>query len=287
MKKYNTWIALQKKNMNWPKISIVTPTFNQGAFIEQTIKSVINQKYPNLEYIIMDGGSTDGTVEIIKRYAKHLTHWESAADKGQSDAINKGFARATGDILAWINSDDVYFPGALNKIAEAFKQQPDAAIYAGGLALGNTTGIIKKCTIPPRLIKYFFNQGLLGIGQPSSFFNTKTYRQIRGVDIDIYMRMDGDLMFRLLQHNPEAITIPDILSFFRLQPQSKSTVSVDRYREESSAFVKSIGKSEQQMKFNAALYKIRRLMGSGYLKSLLATYHYRGKNISDIWRGLI
>lgn len=273
--------------MNWPKISIVTPSFNQGLFIEQTIKSVINQRYPNLEYIIMDGGSTDGTMEIIKKYESHIAHWESAPDKGQSDAIGKGFAHATGDIIAWINSDDVYFPSALEKVAKAYLANTEASIYAGGLAIGNMTGTITKCSIPSPLKKKYFQCGILGVGQPSSFFNTKFYRQISGVAVNLYMRMDNDLMFRLLQCNRKAVIIPYILSFFRWQPQSKSTLSLGRYNAECLNFTNSINMKEGEIKFRAMLFKISRLISGGYLKSIIATYLYSGKNIADIWNGEI
>jgi glycosyltransferase involved in cell wall biosynthesis len=111
-----------------PKISIVTPSFNQGRFIEKTILSVIEQDYPNLEYIIIDGGSTDESVEIIKKYEKHLAYWVSEPDRGQSHAINKGFERATGEIFGWLNSDDWYHPGALKALAEAFAANPEAGV---------------------------------------------------------------------------------------------------------------------------------------------------------------
>jgi glycosyltransferase involved in cell wall biosynthesis len=110
----------------YPKISIVTPSFNQGRFIEKTILSVIEQDYPNLEYIIIDGGSTDESVEVIKKYDQHLAYWVSEPDRGQSHAINKGFERATGEIFGWLNSDDWYHPGALKAVAEAFAANPEA-----------------------------------------------------------------------------------------------------------------------------------------------------------------
>ena len=106
-----------------PKISIVTVSFNQGKYLEQTIQSVLSQNYPNLEYIIIDGGSTDNSVEIIKKYESKLTYWESAADEGQYHAVEKGLNRCTGEIMAWINSDDFYLPGAFMKVARIFESR--------------------------------------------------------------------------------------------------------------------------------------------------------------------
>ena len=112
----------------YPKISIITPSYNQGQYLEETILSVINQNYPNLEYIIIDGGSTDNSVEIIKKYEKNISYWVSEKDHGQSNAINKGLAIATGDIVAWLNSDDQYCEKSLDIISNTFKQHPEINI---------------------------------------------------------------------------------------------------------------------------------------------------------------
>src|SRR5437773_6556922 len=122
------WADSRRRAMAWPRISVITPSFNQGQFLEETIRSVLLQGYPNLDYIIIDGGSTDGSVEVVKKYEPWLTYWVSEPDRGQSHAINKGWQRAHGDVLAWLNSDDTYNPDALRCAAEALQQNPAAGM---------------------------------------------------------------------------------------------------------------------------------------------------------------
>ena len=117
--------------MSPPRISVVTPSFNQGRFLEQCITSVLNQDYPDLEYIVIDGGSSDESVDVLRRYEKHFAFWVSEPDKGQSDALNKGFRRATGDLAVWLNADDFFLPGAFAAVAAAYQQNPDASFYFG------------------------------------------------------------------------------------------------------------------------------------------------------------
>src|SRR5215208_3830464 len=129
------WIKRQTKlsaaSGNWPRISIVTPSLNQAQFLEQTIRSVLLQGYPNLEYIVMDGGSRDGSLAVIQKYARHLAHWDSRPDRGQGHAINKGWRLSTGQILCWLNSDDFYLPGTLQVVAEALAGGTGAFAVAG------------------------------------------------------------------------------------------------------------------------------------------------------------
>ena len=116
---------------NWPKISVVTPCLNQAEFLPLTIESILAQKYPNLEYIIIDGGSTDGSQEIIKSYESHIDYWHSCKDGGQADAINKGFLKVSGDIVAWLNADDLYLPGAFERAAQCFSTDPQLDLLYG------------------------------------------------------------------------------------------------------------------------------------------------------------
>lgn len=126
----------------WPRISIVTPSYNQGQFIEETIRSVLLQGYPDLEYIIIDGGSTDDSVEVIRRYEQWITYWVSEKDKGQAHAINKGFTRSTGNVVAWLNSDDIYFPEIIKYVADQYRKDPkkDFWLVAGIEYFDNETG---------------------------------------------------------------------------------------------------------------------------------------------------
>src|SRR5688572_29578312 len=114
-------------------VSIVTPSFNQAAYLEQTIRSVLEQDHPHVEYIVIDGASTDSSNEIIKKYESNLTYWVSEKDNGQAQAINKGFARASGDIAAWLNSDDYYLPGTISEVVKIFKKHPDVALIHGDM----------------------------------------------------------------------------------------------------------------------------------------------------------
>src|SRR5665647_1802387 len=158
--------------MNYPKISIVTPSFNQGRYIEQTIQSVINQNYPNLEYIIIDGGSTDDTIEVIKKYEKHISFWISEPDKGQADAINKGFAKCTGDIFNWINSDDYYEPETFKKLSNLFTTHKAVNVVCGKEWAFNDENFTERTLHPGSIIKEtVFETIQIGIiDQPCTFF---------------------------------------------------------------------------------------------------------------------
>jgi len=186
-------------NKNYPKISIITPTYNQGAFIEKTINSVLSQNYPNLEFIIIDGGSTDNTVETIKKYEKHLTYWVSESDRGQSHAINKGMALATGDYLTWLNSDDWYLPGALLEIDNTFKEHPEASIVVGtGENVdinGHVTHIFSPDLVIDRatLLNWFSGTWFL---QPASVFRRSMWEKCGPLSEDEHLVFDLELWLR-------------------------------------------------------------------------------------------
>lgn len=220
----------------WPRISIITPSFNQGRFLEATLQSLVAQQYPNLEIIVIDGGSKDDSVEIIGRYADRLQYWESQPDRGQSHAINKGMQRATGEILTWINSDDRLAPNALFTVAEMFRRHPV------DLVVGRCARVMDPSPLP-----YHFHRCGLPLGrsvplpldrllqldqcwlkgeffhQPEVFFNRRIWEAAGGqVDEHLYYSMDYDLWVRFAAAGATVLSIPEVLAIFRQHADQKT-----------------------------------------------------------------
>jgi len=211
----------------WPKISIVTPSFNQAQYLEETIRSVLLQGYPNLEYIIIDGGSTDGSVEIIKKYEPWLTYWVSEPDRGQSHAINKGFAKSTGEIMAWINSDDFYAPGAFEKVALTFSEN-ETDWVAGNCYTIEVDGIIKNVTnVKQQTVENWF-LGCL-VSQPGVFWKRVIWKMVEGIDESLQYSFDYDLWLQFLFIQPTAYRMNEYLAYFRKHPQSKTISNSEEF----------------------------------------------------------
>jgi glycosyltransferase involved in cell wall biosynthesis len=179
-----------------PLVSIITPSYNQAAFIEQTIKSVLDQDYPNIEYLVADGGSTDGSVEIIKRYAKRLTWWVSEKDKGQADAINKGFARAKGEFIAWVNSDDYYQPGAISAAVAALQANPDAGFVFGDVeVVDKDEHILNHLRYGTWTLADLMTFHI--IGQPAVFMRRSVLEKAGYLDLNYHFLLDHQLWLRM------------------------------------------------------------------------------------------
>lgn len=211
-----------------PTISIVTPSFNQGHFLEDCICSVLDQNYPHLEYIIIDGKSTDNSVEVIEKYAQYLTYWVSERDKGQTDAINKGLKRATGDIVAWLNSDDFYLPDTLHHIAKLYQKTPQASFYFGDGYRVDEVGRIKNHFFPEKPIVYnqtLFTLGMNYVLQPSAFMNADHLKKIDYLNETLHYGMDSDLWIRLAALS-EPLFTPQVLSASREYEDTKTSTGL-------------------------------------------------------------
>ena len=210
-----------------PLVSIVTPSFNQAAYLEETILSVLNQEYPNIEYIIVDGGSTDGSLEIIQRYVDRLAWWVSEKDQGQTDAINKGFAKAKGEILAWLNSDDTYLPNAVSDAVGYLLMHPEV-----GLVYGDANFIDEKGRVigkfPARQTDYqHLRRGFVHIPQQTSFFRAELWRKVAPLDPSFFFAMDYDLWVRIAKIAPLQY-LPQIWANFRLHGNAKTMAADER-----------------------------------------------------------
>jgi glycosyltransferase involved in cell wall biosynthesis len=212
---------------SYPRISIITPSFNQGRFIEETIRSILLQGYPDLEYFIMDGGSTDGSVEIIERYSPWLSYWVSQPDHGQSDAINRGLKLASGDFATWINSDDLLCKNALVKHATRIGFAPDT-VYVGdciyvdvtGDVLSSHRGRVKSLQDLVRLKTVWYAGG--HIVQPEVMFPRELYLTVGGIDCDNHFTMDFDLWGRFFLAGAKFQYTDIDFAMFRVQPNQKT-----------------------------------------------------------------
>lgn len=232
---------------SWPRITIVTPSFNQGQFLEETIRSVLLQGYPDLEYIVIDGGSTDGSVEIIKKYERWLAYWISESDRGQSHAINKGWAKATGDLIAYLNSDDIYLPGAFRCVARAWARNKQAVAIVGAVqstdassqSIGRPT--IPRLPEPCPLDLTIVDQEKWHLPQSPGFWTQPGLSAIgKFVREDLHYTMDRELYYRTCRAG-SVVLLEDLLATFRHHDASKTGCQTQRAFRESAQLILSFG----------------------------------------------
>ncbi|MGV3637319.1 MAG: glycosyltransferase family 2 protein [Flavobacteriales bacterium] len=223
-----------------PRISIITPSFQQREYLEECLRSVREQDYAQLEHIVVDGGSTDGSHEVLQRHGEQLAWWCCEPDRGQSDAINKGLSRCTGDLVAWLNSDDLLLPGALRAVARAYEQAPGSSILEGARMTLTADGTQERMpeNDPADPDTLFIAPH---VNQQATFYRTAAVKAVGGVDEALHFTMDLDLWWRVLfAHGPATFTsIPQELAVFRLQPASKTMQGPDAFVRETAAILQA------------------------------------------------
>ena len=254
-----------------PLVSIVTPSYNQAKYLEQTIQSVLGQDYPRIQYLVVDGASTDGSIEIIKKYMDKLAWWVSEKDSGQGEAINKGFARATGEIIAWLNSDDYYLPGTVSAVVKTFEENPDAVmVYGDMLAVdehGKTINMLKYNQLSLQDLLCFQI-----IGQPSVFLRREVFEEAGGLDISFHFLLDHHLWIRIAQQG-KILHVNHVWSAARYHAEAKNRAKAAEFGREAfrildwaksqAGLVKVVSSVERRAKASAHRVDARYLLDGG------------------------
>lgn len=253
----------------WPRISIVTPSYNQGQFLEETIRSVLLQGYPNLEYIVMDGGSTDRSLDIIQKYESWLSYVHIGPDGGQAAAIAEGFRHATGDILAWINSDDLYLPGAFGRVAEFFVKHPNLGFGSGDVHLVDVDGnFIRRVYAVHPSFRLTVNLGRHRWPQQGCFWRRSAYEQVGGIDSSLIFCMDFDLFLRLSRVSPSCRIPGAPLADFRQHDTAKSSTIKHIQRAERAEIMRKYGSSRLAQHRRLLSYLWLLWTGPAYLRAV-------------------
>lgn len=240
-------------------ITLVTPSFNQAAFLSRTIESVLGQNYPHLEYMIIDGGSTDGSVDIIRQYAGRLAYWTSEPDRGQAHAVNKGLQRGTGEIVGWLNSDDTLAPGALHAIAEAYARRPDVdLVYGHTCVIDAEDRVVRRlCAVPTNadeLIRYNLNIW----SQPGTTWRRRLHERVGYLDESLHYLMDGEFWVRAARAGRIQF-LPRHLGNLRVHEQTKTARHAEAMEAERRQVLERFGAPDVRP-WERRLWRIRRLL---------------------------
>lgn len=250
----------QPNGQPWPKVSIVTPSYNQCDFIEETIRSMLLQGYPNLEYIVIDGNSTDSSVSIIRKYEHWLSYWVSEPDQGQTHAVNKGFSKCTGDILAWLNSDDTYESGAIAAVVQKMGQDQDIDVLYGNVKItdevGQTTMEVRSVPFHPQAFLY---ETVHIVAQSAVFWKRDMQLKVGDVNEELHYSMDRELLIRFMEKGARFTFLRKTLGTYRCHSQAKT--SSDRSRTELLSIPQMAAVvNRQDYQLRRSIYRLRQWM---------------------------
>lgn len=283
--------------MNRPTFSIVMPSFNQDKYLEQAIRSVLDQDYPHRELIVMDGGSKDSSRQIIEQYDSRIAHWVSEPDKGQSDALNRGFAAATGDLLTWLNSDDILLPGSLSAVARQWHKHGEPNWLAGNCVWTDPQGRIIRCVRNAGWSDTLAAYGMVNVSGPTSFFARTLLERVGPLDEDLHYAMDSELWLRFANAGERYVRVPEYLWALRLHPEAKMSGHnfadspmadpnhpVHRERREQWASIDARYSITPAMR-KRGKYWSRLIRGARLAtpRALMETRRYRGKMWSEVF----
>ena len=241
-------------------VSIITPSYNQAAYLEQTLLSVLNQDYPRIEYILVDGASTDGSVEIIKKYKSKLAYWVSEKDRGQADAINKGFARATGDIVAWLNSDDYYLQGTVGAAVKVFEENPDVVlVYGNMLAVDEHGKTFNTLTYGQLSLEDLLCFQI--IGQPAVFMRRSALTKTNGLNLDFHFLLDHLLWIQIAKQG-RILHVDQTWSAARYHAKAKNRAKAAEFGREAFRILDTVAQDKTLSPFLAKVN--RRARASAY-----------------------
>ena len=264
------------------RITVVTPSYNQARFLDETLASVIAQRDEIHEYFVFDGGSTDGSQDVIRKYESRIDHWVSEKDKGQSDAISKGFARATGDILYWINSDDVLLPGAIKKVRTLFADNPDLGAITGWQVFIDGDSRVMSCTRMPGESYQLASWGVTHISQPSTFFKRELFNKIGGLNLGLHCVMDTELWYRMLDTKQPWTSAEMYVAGFRRHEDAKGHATgswAQRYHKEQEELKKQFPhfSSNTKSPFGRLWHQASQIFSGKRIAANADTKRYKGK----------
>ncbi len=268
------------------RISIVTPSYNQARFLERTLQSVIRQRDHVHEYFVLDGGSTDGSQDIIRRHEQHVDYWQSEKDDGQSDAIHTGFQRCTGDVLYWLNSDDVLLPGILERVTQQFDAEPELDVLSGWAVWIDENDRIMRLHITPVDSPAWMRWGTLRLHQPTCFFKRALYEEVGGLDLSLHCMMDTDLWYKFARTTRRWAGMHDYVAGHRIHAETKGLTLLPEYRierEQVKAKYPEFTRNKLKSNLGRMAWYIAQLTSGNAARRIRDGRHMLGQTLDEVF----